>query len=96
MRFFLQPGITLDDAPRPLAPRIRVVPVPEQRMAVITFRAGWMSRRLHEHERVLSAAVSAAGWQVAGAVVMLFYGVPFATSLPRLTEIAAPVSPRSA
>jgi hypothetical protein len=94
MRFFLE-SRSLETAPRPLDPRIRVLAVGEQRIGVLRFRSGRDPRVLPGFERKLITALTGAGWKAVGEPAVFLYGPQFLSRLPHQTELGVAVGPRS-
>jgi hypothetical protein len=94
MRFFLE-SRTLETAPPPLDPRIRVLAVGEQRIGVLRFRSGRDPHVLPGYARKLITALTGAGWKAVGDPAVFLYRPQFLSRLPHQTELRVAIGPRS-
>jgi hypothetical protein len=94
MRLFL-PRHLAQDAPAPTDPKVHLVTLPQQTLAVLHFSGELTpdSRRAHQAE--LLADVAAGGWVVAGAPLVLSYDPPFALPFVRHNEVAVQVQDKN-
>jgi hypothetical protein len=90
MRFFLE-SRTLETAPPPLDPRIRVLAVGEQRIGVLRFRSGRDPHVLPGYARKLITALTGAGWKAVGDPAVFLYGPQFLSRLPHQTKLRVAV-----
>jgi len=93
MRFFLPSGKTLDTAPRPLDPRVRLVAVPEKTEAVLRFGGFGGDAKVARKQRELLQAVERSGWRAEGEPVAYFYDPPWTLPFFRRNEVAVTVEP---
>jgi len=94
MRFFLPAAFSLETAPRPTDPRVGLVAVPDQTMAVRRF-AGLRGRPMVDRQTArLRHALADSGWQPDGAAVAWFHDPPSTLPPFRCNEVAIPVRPR--
>lgn len=91
MRFFLPARYTSTTAPRPTDGRVRLVPVPEETMAVLRFAGSAEAPELARRTAALRTALARTGWQPIGEPTILFYDPPFTLPLLRRTEAAVRV-----
>jgi hypothetical protein len=94
MRFFLPDSYTLASAPEPTDPRVQLVEVPAQTLAVVRFSGSWDEAALAARERQLLRALEGSDWRANGTPFELFYDPPFALPFLRRNEVAVPVEPR--
>jgi hypothetical protein len=91
MRFFLPARYTASTAPRPTDERVRLVPVPEETIAVLRFTGSGAAPELARRTAGLRTALERTGWQPVGEPMILFYDPPFTLPLLRRTEAAVRV-----
>ncbi len=96
MQFFLPARYSAGSAPRPTDERVRIVPVPEETLAVLRFsgRAVPEDRARRTDEMLKSIEVTR--WRPVGDVALLFYDAPFTLPFVRRNEAAARVELRDA
>jgi hypothetical protein len=87
VQFVLPKGVTLESAPEPLDPRVRLREVPASKLAVIRFSGFWSQSNYDEHLSQLTAALQAAGLGWAGEPVYSRYNAPFTPWFLRRNEI---------
>ena len=89
MRFFLPLKYTLDTAPKPLNPRVRLVTVSEETMAALRFSGS--TSGIVERKAELMGRLANAKWRPDGEPYALFYDAPFTVSFLRRNEAAVAV-----
>ena len=94
MRFFLPASYTMDGAPRPTDPRLRLVEVPARTLAVLRFSGFGGRASVAEERRALLARLEDGAWQATGEPVALFYDPPWTLPFLRRNEVAVPVERR--
>jgi hypothetical protein len=94
MQFFLPARFTADTAPRPIDPRVRLVPIQEQTLAVLRFSGRGTEAALAERKAELLRGLAGSGWSAQGEPSALFYDAPFTLPFLRRNEVAVPVVPR--
>jgi len=94
MQFFLPARYTAENAPRPIDPRIRIVPLPEERLAVVRFSGRTTAERVERHTTTLLEALGGSSWRPTGTPVLLGYDPPFTLPFLRRNEVAVRVAPR--
>jgi hypothetical protein len=94
MQFLLPARYTAATAPKPVDPRIRIVSLPEETLAVVRFSGRASAARAELHTQKLLAATKAGGWRVTGSPVLLGYDPPFTLPFLRRNEVAVRVAPR--
>jgi hypothetical protein len=87
VQFVLPKEVTLDSAPEPLDPRIKLREVPPSRVAVIRFSGFWSESNYNEHLAKLQAALRAADLTWSGEPVYSRYNPPFTPWFMRRNEI---------
>jgi SOUL heme-binding protein len=91
IRFVLPKGVTLETAPEPLDPRVRLRLVPASRLAVIRYSGTWSQANYDEHLALLRAALAREGVTSEGEPVLARYNAPFTPWFLRRNEIWLPV-----
>lgn len=94
MRFFLPKEITPANAPTPDDPRVKLVEMPAETLAVLRFTGGWSARAREEEQRKLLAALDGAKWQPQGEPFTQLYDPPFTLPFLRRNEVAVRVGAR--
>lgn len=92
IRFFLPAA--LRDPPAPNDPRVRIVEVPGETVAVLRFTGSTDPASVAAARARLLAALPRTGWVGAGEPVTWFYDPPWTIPALRRNEIAIPVAPR--
>jgi hypothetical protein len=92
MRFFLPGKVTRDNAPIPNDPRVRIVEVPEETIAAVTFSGRGTEAALAERKRELLGALAGSPWRAAEEPYALFYDPPFTIPFLRRNEVAVRVT----
>lgn len=92
MRFFLPRDVAANGPPRPLDAGVRIVTVPAERLAVLRFSGLTGAGSVDAHNRMLLAALAAAGRTAEGAPFLLTYDAPFTIPFVRRNEIAVAVA----
>jgi hypothetical protein len=95
MRFFLPAALTRETAPVPTDPRVALVEVPAETMAVLRFSGSRRDAAVAKQRARLQAALRDGPWQAAGAPVAFFYDSPWTPPFLRRNEVAVTVAPRS-
>ena len=90
IRFFLPAGLT--DPPAPNDARVRIVPVPEETVAVLRFSGLATDDAIAARTKALLAALSGTAWHPSGEPVMWFYDPPWTLPPLRRNEAAVPVA----
>jgi hypothetical protein len=91
MRFFLPQSYTAETAPKPNDPRIKIVVLPEEVLAVYTYSGiGSDERFRSENERLMNILVGSK-WKVVSAPSFLGYDPPFTIPFLRRNEVAVKV-----
>ena len=90
IRFFLPAALTSPPAPNDA--RVRIVPVPEETMAVMRFSGTATEDALADRRKALITALSGTPWRPAGEPVAWFYDPPWTLPPLRRNEVAVPVS----
>lgn len=86
----------LQSLPRPKDPHVRVLQVPERRVAVLRYRGTYRARRTEERQAALLAQVRAAGLEPTGVPELAGYDAPSTIPLLRRVEAWVPIAPRAA
>ncbi len=91
MRFFLPAAYTLETAPRPTNPDVRLVETPERTLAVLRFTGSTSPANAARHVDELEAILHGSRWQPAGDAAAMFYDPPWTLPFLRRNEVAMPV-----
>ncbi len=92
MRFFLPARFSRDTAPIPTDPRVHIVTVPEETIAVVRFSGSWGA--MVHHQAALVAELAGSPWAPVGSAYALFYDAPFTLPFFRRNEAAVRVTAR--
>jgi hypothetical protein len=95
MRFFLPATLTAETAPLPRDPRVKIVTVPGETVAVVRFNGSWDPRHIDQKKQVLLKSLRGSSWRAAGEPYTLYYDPPFTIPLFRRNEVAIPVERRA-
>ena len=91
MRFFLPAGLTMATVPTPEDPRVRILTVPGQTLAVRRF-TGWRgASEVDAEEAELREALDGTAWRPAGESAAFFYDPPWTIPFLRRNEVVLPV-----
>lgn len=85
--FVLPKEITLENAPKPLDPRVQLRQMPEHRVAVIRYRGGWSQASYAEHLAKLQTSLREAGIAWQGEPVFSRFDPPITPWFLRRNEI---------
>jgi hypothetical protein len=91
MRFFLPKRFTPESAPKPTDDRVRLVLMPEQRFAVLTFSGSRNQQVLSAREEQLRAALKARNINPGISARAFFYDPPWTLPWLRRNEVAIDV-----
>jgi hypothetical protein len=91
MRFFLPAGYTMETAPEPTDPKVRILEVPERTMAALRFSGSRSSENVARHISELGDVLEGAGWRAVGEPLTLFYDPPWTIPFLRRNEVAVSV-----
>ncbi len=89
MQFFLPAKYSMDNAPKPRDPRVRVVTVPGETIAALRFSGSGADFARRKSE--LIGKLQGSSWQPAGAPYALNYDAPFTVPFLRRNEAAVSV-----
>ena len=94
MRFFLPSELDVKTVPVPRDPKVRVISVPRQTLAVLGF-TGLASKSdlVTQHDK-LTKALASTHWDVQGSMTAYFYDPPWTIPFMRRNEVAVHVSDR--
>ena len=87
MSFVMPAGKTLDEIPEPLDSQVRIVPVPEREVAVITFKGKTHEKDVREEEALLRKGLEDAGIEAEGEVFLMWYNPPWMPGFLRHNEV---------
>jgi hypothetical protein len=91
MRFFLPSAYTVATAPAPTNPTVRIVELPEVRVAVLRFSGSRDRANLERRQAELLRALKQSDWRPAGTPTSLFYDPPWTLPFLRRNEVTIPV-----
>lgn len=92
MRFFFPKGYSADTAPAPLDPRVKIIAVPEETLAVLTFSGSIREANVEKQRQVLAERLEGSEWHADGKPTAMFYDPPWTLWFLRRNEVAVPVS----
>lgn len=92
MRFFMPSRWTRETLPEPLDPRVRIVEVPGESVAVLRFSGFRGTEAVRRHEAALLRGLAGSGWRAEGAPSAFFYDPPWTLPFLRRNEVAVPVA----
>jgi hypothetical protein len=93
VQFVLPRGVTMETAPEPLDPRVRIREEPAATWAVIRYSGRWTPENDLEQLGKLKAALQAAGLKAHGEPVVARYNPPFTPWFMRRNELWLGVQP---
>jgi hypothetical protein len=94
MRFFLPVEYTMETAPEPTNPEVRIVEVPERTLAVLRFSGSRGADNVARHASELDRVIAGSSWRAVGEPTTLFYDPPWTIPFLRRNEVAVPVIAR--
>jgi hypothetical protein len=94
IRFFMPARFTLDTLPVPNDPRVVLVTVPEETVAVLRFAGVPRPAAVAERSAALAATLEGSAWAAAGQVQGWFYDPPWTVPALRRNEVVIPVARR--
>lgn len=89
--FMLPRKYTLDTAPVPADPRVRVTAVPGRLMAVLRYSGRWTGRNDRAHQNELLAGLASAGIRTAAEPVLSRYNAPLSLPFLRRNEVSVEI-----
>jgi hypothetical protein len=92
MRFFLPAKLTRETAPKPLDPRVRLVDVPPEDMAVLRYSGN--GKDYPARAAALPSVLSSSRWRPSGEPQSMNYDAPFVPPFLRRNEAAVTVTQR--
>jgi len=95
MRFFLPARYQLETAPTPTDPRVRLLIVPPETVAVLRFSGTGSPERMAAEQARLLAALESSPWQPTAVPAALYYDPPWTIPWLRRNEAIVAVSKRS-
>ena len=87
VRFFLPPTYSLETAPQPTNPAIRMLQLPEERFVSVRFSGSSSESNLSEHRKQLEDYIHEKELKITGDPVFAFYNAPFIPPPFRRNEI---------
>jgi len=87
MSFVMPAGKTPDEIPDPLDSRVRIIPVPEREVAVITFRGHTQEEEVEAVEARLRKGLRDAGIEAVGEAFLMRYNPPWIPGFLRHNEV---------
>ena len=91
MRFFLPRSLGVDSAPKPNDSRIRIVGLPEETFAAITYSGSSSQERFRRESDQLANVIANSKWKPVSAASFLGYDPPFAIPFLRRNEVIVKV-----
>ena len=96
MRFFLPGSYDAGSAPKPLDPRVQIVSVPAQTVAVLRFSGSRSETAVAARTQDLMRALKQSAWVASSTPVAYFYDPPWTLPFFRRNEVAIPLAASSA
>ena len=87
VQFVLPKGVTLESAPEPLDPRVKIREVPAAKVAAVKFSGFWSDDNYQRHLGQLTSGLTAAGLRWKGEPVYSRYDAPWTPWFMRRNEI---------
>jgi SOUL heme-binding protein len=94
MLFYLPATYTQATAPQPTDPRVKLLAVPEETLAVLRYSGSSDQSEVVRRQAELLAALEGSRWQPAGEPLAYFYDPPWTIPFLRRNEVAVPVTAR--
>jgi hypothetical protein len=91
MRFFLPSAYTVDTAPRPADPRVKLVPVPEETLAILRYSGIRTDENFREKSQLLLSHLQGTPWRSISMPVFFGYDPPVTIPFLRRNEVVVPV-----
>jgi len=91
MRFFLPSSFTRDTAPQPIDPRIKIVELPAEVLAAVTYSGFGSGDRFRRQSHRLLHALAGSRWKVVSAPTFFGYDPPFTIPFLRRNEVVVRV-----
>lgn len=91
--FVTPSNYSLQTAPAPVDPGVRLRELPPQRMAVMRYSGRWTEKNFRAHEAQLLAFIRQRQLAVTGPAIYARYNAPFVPWPMRRNEVMLPVSP---
>ncbi|MBX7138872.1 MAG: heme-binding protein [Oligoflexia bacterium] len=95
MRFFLPRTLSIDSAPEPKDPRIKITSLPEETYAALTYSGSNSDARFESKSTQLVESLAASKWQPVSPASFLGYDPPFAIPFLRRNEAVVRVKSRT-
>lgn len=92
MRFFLPAEYDRDTVPEPTDPRVRIVEVPAQILAVLRFSGSRSEAEVARRKAALLSVLDESGWRAVAEPVAYFYDPPWTLPFFRRNEVAVAVT----
>lgn len=86
MRFFLPRSFSADNAPKPNDPRIKILRLPDEMFAAVTYSGSNSDERFRSKSNVLRNILAGSKWKPVSAPSFLGYDPPFAIPFLRRNE----------
>jgi hypothetical protein len=93
MRFFMPAAYTMETLPKPGDPRVRIVTVPAQTLAVLRFSGEADDTQVAERKTALMAALQDSAWQPVDVPGLFAYDPPMTPPERRRNEVFVAVEP---
>lgn len=95
MRFFLPKSFTAETAPVPADPRVRIVEVPEQTLAVLRYSGFGFEESVEARKTELMNRLGKTAWEPVSDPIAYFYDPPWAIPFFRRNEVLVEVKKRA-
>ena len=91
MRFFLPASLSIENAPKPLDPRIAIIQIPLETLAVLTYSGFSSDTRFKKASSELESFLEKSDWKPQSSATFLGYDPPFTLPFLRRNEVTVRV-----
>ncbi|MDX2175392.1 MAG: heme-binding protein [Candidatus Sumerlaeia bacterium] len=92
MRFFLPAEFTMETAPEPTDPKVRLVELPGETVATLRFAGVASERDVETRKAELLKSIEGSGWRPEGEPTVYYYDPPFTPGMFRRNEVLVKVA----
>jgi effector-binding domain-containing protein len=94
MRFFLPRSFNVSSAPKPNDPRIKIISLPEEKFAAVTYSGSSSKERFQSERDGLLKILAGSKWKPVTPASFLGYDPPFAIPFLKRNEVIVKVEPQ--
>jgi hypothetical protein len=91
MRFFLPKEFTIENSPKPINPKVKVIEIPEQTFAVLNYSGFNGNEKFNAKAEELKLILSKSLYKIVGEPTYFGYDPPFTIPFLRKHEVLIPV-----